>query len=116
MSRTRRTAKDAGTRWETAVVDALIAHGWPHAERRRLAGAQDKGDVAGIAGVCIEAKDAQRHELAAWVEEAAREGTNAGARLSVAWAKRRGKPRAEDGYVVMTGAVFMQLLKEAGYQ
>lgn len=115
MSRSRATAKKAGTSWETEIVRALVDAGWPHAERRRLAGAYDKGDIAGIAGVVIEAKNTNRLELAAAVDEARTEANNAAAALGVAWLKRKGKTAAEHGYVVMDGATFMNLLKEAGY-
>lgn len=115
MTRSRASAKKAGTSWETEIVRALIAAGWPHAERRRLAGAYDKGDVAGVPGVVIEAKNTNRLELAAAVDEARAEADNASAALGVAWLKRKGKTAAEDGYVVMDGATFLTLLREAGY-
>lgn len=116
MSRTRASAKKAGTSWETEIVNELIAHGWPYAERRRLSGALDKGDIAGVAGVCIEAKNAARIELAQWLDEVTREKNNAGAAVGAVWMKRRGRSRAAQGYVLLDGATFMQLLKEAGYQ
>lgn len=111
MSRNR--AK--GTAWESAIVRALIDNGWPHAERRALAGANDKGDIAGIAGVVIEAKSVKAITLADFLDQAHTERDNAGASIGAAWIKRRGKTSAEHGYVVMDGATFMQLLKEAGY-
>lgn len=116
MTRSRRTAREAGTKWETAIVAALIDAGWPHTERRRLAGSNDRGDIAGITGVCIEAKNTNRLELAAAVDEAKTEAANAGARIGVAWIKRKGKASPLDGYVVMDGATFLALLGEAGYQ
>ena len=116
MTRSRATAREAGTRWETEIVRALVDAGWPNAERRRLAGSEDKGDISGVIGVCIEAKNTNRLDLAGAMKEARREGFNAGAVVSVAWLKRRGKQNAEDGYVVLDGATFMQLLAEAGYQ
>ena len=115
MTRSRKTARQAGTKWETAIVGALTAAGWPFAERRRLAGAKDKGDIAGVPGVVIEAKNTNRIELAAALDEALEERDNASAVYGVAWIKRKGKSAAEDGYVVMDGAQFMSLLKEAGY-
>lgn len=115
MSRTRATAKKAGTAWETDIVRALIAYGWPFAERRRLAGDKDRGDIAGVAGVVIEAKNTARLDLAGAVDEANVEALNDGTSLGVAWIKRKGRSFAEDGYVVMTGATFVRLLKEAGY-
>ncbi|MGZ4519978.1 MAG: hypothetical protein ACXVGA_03685 [Mycobacteriaceae bacterium] len=116
MSRSRATARQAGTKWETAIVGALVAYGWPHAERRRLAGSADKGDIAGIPGVVIEAKNTNRIELAAALDEANHEAINASAPIGAAWIKRKGKSDPLAGYVVMDGATFLRLLGEAGYQ
>ena len=113
MTRNRASAKAAGTSWETAIVRALVAHGWPYAERRRLAGAHDKGDISGIPGLVIEAKNTNRLELAAAVDEANVEALNAHAAIGVAWLKRKGKTSPLDGYVVMDGATFLRLLNEA---
>jgi hypothetical protein len=111
MSRSR--AK--GTAWESAIVAHLRAHGVPHAERRALGGAKDRGDIAGIPGVVIEAKSAARIELAVWVDEAEAERANDHARIGVTWFKRRGKTSAGAGYVAMTGDTFLRLLADAGY-
>lgn len=107
-------SKAKGTRWESAIVEFLAGF-WPHVERRSLNGAKDKGDIAGIPGVVIEAKNSNRTELASWVDEAEAEGANAAADVRVVWMHRRGKSSAEHGYVVMTGGQFAYLLKEAGY-
>lgn len=112
MTRSRATAKKAGTAWETAIVQTLIAYGYPHAERRRLSGAHDRGDIAGVPGVVIEAKNTNRLELAAAVDEANIEAANAHVPIGVAWFKRKGKPSPLDGYVVMDGATFLRLIQE----
>lgn len=112
MSRSRATAKKAGTSWESAIVATLIKHGWPHAERRRLSGAFDKGDIAGVPGIAIEAKNTAKYDLAGAVGEANVEAVNAGARIGVAWIKRHGKTSPLDGYVVMDGATFLRLIGE----
>lgn len=108
-------ARAKGTRWETSIVDYLRSNGAPHAERRALNGAKDKGDIAGIIGVVIEAKSHTGIRLSEWVEEAETERQNAGADIGVVWHKRRGKASAGDGFVTMTGAMFLRLLTEAGY-
>lgn len=108
-------SKAKGTSWESAIVAFLNDQGWPHVERRTLNGATDRGDIAGIPGVVIEAKSVKTITLGAFVDEAAKERANDGADLGVAWIKRRGKTSAEHGYVVMDGAQFAWLLKEAGY-
>lgn len=104
-----------GTRFETALVDYLRPRGAPHAERRARSGAKDKGDLAGIPGLVVEAKNAARMELAAWIAEAETERANAEAELGVVWAKRKGKGSPRDGYVVMTGAQFVHLLQVAAF-
>lgn len=54
--------KQAGTRWESAIVAYLIDRGWIHTERRTLNGAIDKGDISGIPGVMVEAVDPYENE------------------------------------------------------
>lgn len=104
-----------GTAWETAIVRYLVESGWPHAERRSRAGAHDRGDIAGVVGVCIEAKNEARVTLAQYIQETLTEQANARAAVGAAWVKRRGKTSAGDGYVILTGAQFVELLREAGY-
>lgn len=103
-------SKQRGTSWETAVVDFLRANGYPNAERRALSGNNDKGDVAGIPGVVIEAKNCRQINLAAFIDEARVEAINADAAFGVAWVKRRGRTSAGEGYVVMDGPTFLTLL------
>ena len=87
MTRSRATAKQAGTRWESAIVD-LASRGWRHAERRAKTGALDKGDITGVPGVVIEAKDVAKISLAEFLREAQVEAENAGALVGAAWIKR----------------------------
>jgi hypothetical protein len=108
-------SKRRGTAWETAICRLLAAAGFPHVERRALNGSTDRGDIAGIPGWVIEAKNCQRTELAGWVDEAAVEQANDGAEFSAVWHHRRGKASPGDGFVTMTGATFMRLLRQAGY-
>lgn len=115
MSRTLASAKAAGRAWESAIVDYLHLRGWPHAERRRLAGANDRGDIAGLPGICIEAKNTKTISLADFLDQAVLEAANDGARYGVAWIKRRGHTSPARAYVVMDGDAFTDLLKEAGY-
>jgi len=110
---TRSRAK--GTAWESTIVDYLRANGVPHAERRAMAGGNDRGDIAGLPGVVIEAKSAARVELAAWLSEAEAERLNDGADLAVVWIKRRGMRTPAQAYVVITGETLVYLLVAAGY-
>lgn len=107
-------ARAKGTRWESAVVTYLQGKGWPHAERRALRGKHDRGDIAGVVGVVIEAKSAARVELASWLDEATAEAHH-GADVGVVWFKRRGRTSPGDGFVLMDGETFMRLLTEAGH-
>lgn len=107
--------KQRGTSWESKIVELLRDRGWPHAERRALGGAHDRGDIAGVPAVVIEAKNCAKVELAAFLDEAETERANDKADLGVAWIKRRGKASAAEGYVVMSGDTFVWLLRSAGY-
>jgi hypothetical protein len=106
-------SKAKGSAWERAIVDYLRAVGWPFAERRLAGSSKDRGDIAGVVGVVIEAKNTARLTLADWLDEADLERANDNAWLGVVWHKRRGKASAADGYVTMTGAQFTALLARA---
>lgn len=107
-------SKRKGTAWESAVV-AYLRTWWPNAERRALSGSADQGDVAGVIGVCIEAKAATSRDLPAWLRELDAEVINSQADVGALWCKSVGAASAESGIVVMRPAQFVALLKEAGY-
>jgi len=109
-------SKRKGTAGETAVVATLVEQGWPHAERRALSGAKDRGDVAGVPGIVIEVKNEREFHISAWLKEAATEKANDHADHGVVWFKipRKGDPM--DWAVCMTGAEFLSLLAKAGYR
>lgn len=104
-----------GTQWETAIVAFLRDHGWPYAERRALSGNLDRGDIAGLPAVVVEAKNAKTINLAGWLDEATVERDNDHADLGAVWIKRRGRLDPGRAYVVVDGDTFVQLLKAAGY-
>ena len=87
-------ARDVGTATERAVVAFLRENGWPHAERRALAGAHDLGDVVGCVGLAIEVKGGRAAEVAsdgqilAWLMETEAERLNAGADIGILVTKR----------------------------
>jgi hypothetical protein len=105
--------KTKGSAWERAIVEHLRAAGWPHAERRLAGAALDRGDIAGVIGVVIEAKNTARLDLAGWIAAAAAERANDRATYGVVWHKRRGRASAAEGYVTMTGSTFSALLAAA---
>jgi hypothetical protein len=108
-------SKSKGRLWENAIVaflDEMIAE---ETERRRLSGVNDKGDIAGIRNVVIEAKNERTYKIPEWIREAVREAGNARADLGVVWFRLNGKPKARDGVVVMRPQDFLMLLAKAGY-
>lgn len=88
--------KDIGTAAETAVVRALRQHGFPHAERRALAGAHDLGDITGTPGIVWEvkggnaAKTASDGQVQKWLDETETERINARATVGVLVMARAG--------------------------
>lgn len=88
--------KDIGTAAESAVVKALRAHGFPHAERRALAGAYDLGDITGTPGLVWEVKGGQAAKTASdgqvekWLTETENERRNANADKGVLILARAG--------------------------
>lgn len=109
-------SKRKGTSWEGDVAQFLRDNGFGPVERRALAGSNDRGDIAGIPGVVIEAKNCKTITLGAWLDEATREKVNDAADVGVVWIKRRGFTTAGRGYVVMDGWQFVDLLEAAGYR
>lgn len=106
-----RYSKDKGRNFENEVVDYLVGNGFPDAERRRLTGAQDKGDIAGVPLACIEAKHEKSYKLPEWLREANAEAINANVPIGVVWARQNGKTGAGNGFVIMSPDTFMLLLK-----
>lgn len=80
--------KERGTAWEVRLVDFLRAlH--PRAERRAIGGSQDKGDVAGIEGWVVSAKNCRTLDLAGRMDDAERQAERAGvARFAVVFPRR----------------------------
>lgn len=113
MSASRRK----GTAAESAIVNYLREHGVPHAERRALSGAKDRGDIAGIPGVVLEVKSGARLELPAWMRETEMEriNDNAAHGLLVVKPKGMGESRIGEWPVILPLSAALQLLKEAGY-
>jgi len=50
-----------------------------------------------------------------WMDEAIAEQANGGADYAVVWHHRRGKASPGDGFVTMTGAAWVRLIRQAGY-
>lgn len=104
-------SKAKGTAWESRIVAHLRQAGFAAIERRALSGGADKGDISGLPDWVIEAKNCKTTALAAWVDEADTEAFNARAEYGVVWHHRRGKADPGDGFVTMSGATFVRLLR-----
>ena len=109
------TAKRKGAQTEVAAVEWLQAHGFPYAERRHLNGTHDKGDIAGVPGVCIEVKSAASWTPLRWLAELEVEVANAGAEVGFVLARPKGRPAVEDWAVIVTPAQMIELLTAAGW-
>lgn len=98
-----------GTAWETAIVNYLADY-YP-AVRRTGSADYGAGDIVGIhPELLIEAKNVQRYQLAAWVDQAEAAAERQGAELAVVWMKRSGRSSPGKGYVVMSGDTFTDIL------
>jgi hypothetical protein len=101
-------SKNIGTAGETRVVKYLHLNGFPEAERRALAGQQDKGDILVAPGVIAEVKagiaaeTASDHQLRLWCEETEKERQHANAEHAFLVVKRKGHGATKIGgwYVV----------------
>lgn len=108
-------SKRKGSAWELAIAKYLIEQGWKHAERRIAGSTVDKGDIYGIIGCVIEAKNEKRIDLAGYMKELEVECANAKANTGVAIVKKRGTTSVGDAYAVMTVDMWVKLVKDAGY-
>lgn len=109
-------SKQKGTNAETAVVKYLKANGFESVERRALQGSQDKGDISGIKNLVIEVKDHRTMILGQWMEELKVEIKNDAAKTGVVIHKRRGKGDVGEWYASMPVHIYLQLLKDLGYE
>lgn len=115
MSRTRKTAKQAGARFERIIADFLRDNLDDRIDRRVKAGAADKGDIANVRDshnrrIVIEAKNTTRMALAQWIREAHTEAHNDNAHIGVVVHKRHGNANPADQWVAMTVNDLIQLL------
>lgn len=107
-------SKAKGTRFETDIVNHLNNNGFPHAERRALNGAVDRGDITGIPGIVIEAKATRELQTAEFLRQAETERANADADYGIVVWKRRQQPTGQAACIITLDAL-TRLLKQAGY-
>lgn len=106
MTRTRKSAKAAGARFERLIADALAEAVDDRIDRRVRTGSKDCGDIGGVRigphRLVIECKDTSTQKLPEWTREAQSEAINDGAVAGVVVAKRRGIQDPLEQWVHMT--------------
>lgn len=106
-----------GTLGENGLVDYLVDHGFPHAERRALHGINDKGDVTGTIGLAWEVKNVRKYNIPGWLRETAIETENAKADYGFLIVKPNGigAKNVDKWWAILTVADLVKLVREAGY-
>ena len=112
MTRTRASAKAAGSTFERLIADYLARKVDDRIDRRVKTGAKDKGDIAGVRisvygsadkRVVLECKDyGGRLEPSTWTAEAETERDNDGALVGLVIAKRKGTTDPGKQWVIGT--------------
>ncbi len=95
MTRNRRSAKDAGAKFERATADYIAEQlEDDRIDRRVTRGANDRGDISGLRvhgqRLVVECKDRAVLALPEWTDEANTEAGNDDALVGVVVHKRRG--------------------------
>lgn len=106
------TAKAKGRSTEQALCEWLQARGVP-AERRRLAGTADRGDIAGWRSVTVEVKSGAALDLPGWLRELAAEQANTGDPHGVLVIRPKGRTNPDDWWAVLPWPVAFALIEEA---
>lgn len=114
MTRSRKSAKAAGTRFERLIADVLAKYVDDRIDRRVKTGNKDRGDIGGVrhmgSRVVLECKDVSRLDLSGWVDEAELERGNDDAIAGLVVHKRRGHGDPLDQYVTCTVRDLISLL------
>lgn len=106
MTRTRASAKAAGSRFERQIADWLATTVSEFIDRRAKTGAKDRGDLTGVRAhgkrVAVEIKNTARPNLAGWIAEAHTEAGNDDAAVGLIVHKRHGVGDPSRQWVTMT--------------
>lgn len=118
MSRSRASAKKAGSSFERLCADYLRDNWDDRIDRRVKTGSIDKGDIANFRvnghRIVLECKDETKYDFNNAINEAQAEAVNDGAVVGFALVKRRGKASPADQFVVSTLSDFLNFLKTIG--
>jgi len=114
MTRSRASAKKAGSSFERSTADYLSAVVDDRIDRRVKNGAKDRGDVGGVRihgkRIVLECKNTAKTSLGTWAHEAEIERGNDDALMAAIVHKRHGKGQPADQWVTMTLADFAAIL------
>lgn len=107
MTRNRKSAKQAGARFERTTADYMKAVTGQPIDRLVKTGAKDRGDVGPLRNaqgdlVAVECKEVGRMALAEWMREAHVEAVNYGAVTGIIVHKRKGFTAPGKQWVTMT--------------
>ena len=118
MSRSRASAKKAGSSHERLIADYLRDNWDDRIDRRVRTGAFDCGDIANFRvnghRIVLEAKSETKYDFNNAVNEAQLEAVNDGALIGFGVVKRWGKAQPEDQFIVSTLGDFVKFLKAIG--
>lgn len=114
MSRSRASARKAGSAFETLVAGYLATHVDDRVERRARTGSKDRGDISGLRHmgerIVVEVKNCHRLDLAGWLAEAEVERGNDDAVAALVIHKRHGKANPAEQLVTLRLVDFVALL------
>lgn len=117
MTRSRASARQAGSTFERRIADHLRDNWDDRIDRRVKTGARDCGDIANFRirhhKITVECKDQSRVDLAGWVKEVQQEAINDGALTGIVVAKRKGKGDPGQQWVILTVDDLLRLLGAA---
>jgi len=119
MTRTRRSAKQAGAAFERLIADYLADTLDERIDRRVKRGTSDRGDIGGVRAhgqrVVIECKNCATQSLPEWTREAHAECGNDGALVGVVVHKRRGSTDPALQWVAMEVRDLVALITGQGW-
>lgn len=115
MTRSRASAKAAGSRFERAIADYLAGElADDRIDRKPKTGSRDRGDIGGLRihaqRLVVECKDCARADLPAWTAQAHTEAGNDDALAGVVVHKRHGVGDPGRQWVSMTVDDFLALM------
>jgi hypothetical protein len=116
MSRSRKSARQAGSRFERVIADHLkVALDNEFIDRKVRSGSRDTGDVGGVRAhgqrIVLELKDyGGQVKVSEWLKEAEVERGNDDALAGVVIAKKRGTADPNDQIVLMDVRNFVALI------